>query len=319
MSDHGTGWDENMHEDIERMMDRTPGTQVQKWADEAMYSAAPIADDGELVEPKVTLVSMTPNPLRVIAAGAQMYRGDVVDDPSEIPISIAQQDFHDMSRTTLKAPLELVDLHFLFVGVSRSFAQQLTRQRTAVYMMESLRFAVKENAVNDVVMPPSIAALDDDDPMRVLWHDHVARTAWVYNAMVNGGIPAEDARGGLLLNTATSTHYKTNLRNLAEHAGMRLCSQAQHEWKVVWMEIIKAILEYGPESERWQQQAIAKLFKPVCYQTGKCEFMSSSDRWCRIRDRVEAHHLAGDHPDTWSDIDPHEPLLSFAARKAPGA
>jgi hypothetical protein len=81
--------------------------------------------------------------------------------------------------------------------------------------------------------------------------------------------------------------------------------------------MIHAILNYGPEEERWQQQAIGRLFKPVCYLTGKCEFMAATDRFCGIRDRVEAHHRAGDLPEEWTDIDPMEPLREGAARRMP--
>ena len=52
------------------MSTEEPGTDVARWADEAMYRAAPIKD----FEPKVTLVSMTANPLKVMAAANEQYR-----------------------------------------------------------------------------------------------------------------------------------------------------------------------------------------------------------------------------------------------------
>jgi len=147
----------------------------------------------------------------------------------------------------------------------------------------------------------------------------VADTGDFYNYLIGNGIPAEDARKALLIGTTTQLHYRTNLRDLIHHSGLRLCSQAQAEWKTVWVEIIRALLAYGPEEHRWQQRAITKLFRPVCYQTGKCEFMGAADRWCVIRDRVEEHHRNGDRPETWVDIDPHACLHPEAARKPPGA
>jgi hypothetical protein len=112
-------------------------------------------------------------------------------------------------------------------------------------------------------------------------------------------------------------HYKTNLRNLAEHSGMRLCSQAQWDWKQVWAGIIKSIMAYGPQEDRWQQREIIKLFKPVCYRTGKCEFLAETDRFCVIRERVMEHHRRGEAPEQWHDIDPFEPLAEGAARISP--
>lgn len=293
----------------------TRGTQVVRYADEAMYRATPLTEPGEPVTPRVTLVSMTANPLRVMAAASQLYKGDVVHNPDEIPVELARAAFHDMTKTTLQAPLEFIDLHFLIEGVTRAFTHQLVRQRTAVYVQESLRFSVKENAAFEVALPPSLVGLNENYPQYKIWQDTVSRIAWAYNALIDSGMPAEDARGLLPLNIATRVHYKTNLRNLAQHSGMRLCSQAQLEWKQVWEEMIHAILEYGPHSEHWQQREIVRLFKPICYQTGQCGFHASSDRYCVIRDRVDAHHAKGEAPDTWSDINPLEPLQATAARR----
>jgi flavin-dependent thymidylate synthase len=244
-----------------------------------------------------------------------MYQGRPVTDPGQVSRTLALEWFQAAQKNKLQAPLEFIDLHFLIENVSRGFTHQMVRQRTAVYVQESMRFAVKENAGWEVVMPPSIERLNDDDPARVIWSNAVARLGDTYNQLINAGVPAEDARGLLPTNIGTRLHYKSNLRNLAEQSGVRLCSQAQNEWKKVWAEMVKAILTYGPESERWQQREIVKLFKPVCYATGKCEFMAATDRYCIIRDRVEAHHRNGDAPDTWSDIDPREPLHAMAARR----
>jgi flavin-dependent thymidylate synthase len=280
-----------------------------------MFAAAPLVRDGEEVEPVVTVLEMTRKPLQVGAAVNQIYKGDPVHSPDDVPKSMALAFLEDMKKTTLQAPLEWIHIALFIEGVSRAFTHQLVRQRTAAFAQESLRFAVKENAAMEVVIPPAFAILPADDETRREWDDHMARTGWLYNRWIDKGIPAEDARGGLLINTATRIHYDTNLRNLAEHSGYRLCSQAQYEWKIVWAKIIQAITAYGPEEDRWQQRAITTLFKPICFQTGKCEFMGSADRYCDIRDRVEAHHAAGDPPDTWTNIGVWEPLGYAAARK----
>lgn len=293
--------------------------EVQRWADVAMYTAERDINGMEPIEPRVTLVHMTDNPLRTMAAASELYRGHIVDGKSQISKTVAEKWLDDMTKTALQAPLEFIDMHFLFEGVTRAFTHQLVRQRTAVFVQESQRFAVKDNAEFETAMPPSIARLKDDDPARVVWNSTVRQVADAYMMLVDHGIPAEDARGLLPTNITTRVHYKTNLRGLAEHAGMRLCSQAQYEWKQVWAGIINAILNYGPFSERWQQRAIVKLFKPVCYQTGRCEFRAETDRHCRIRDRVETHFSRGEGPETWIDINPMEPLMEGAARRSPDA
>jgi flavin-dependent thymidylate synthase len=298
----------------------TSGNEIVRWADAAMYSAEPdeLAAAGKPVQPQVTLLSMTVNPLRVMAAGSSLYAGRVIRNEREITRAEAERWFSDMTKTKLQAPLEFIDLHFLFEGVTRAFTHQLVRQRTAVYIQESMRFAVKENAAFEVALPPSLQGLKEDDPRLVFWNQAVRDVTRAYISLINSGIPAEDARGLLPTNITTRVHYKTNLRNLAEHAGMRLCSQAQQEWKQVWQGIVNAILTYPCEyGQEWQQRAIVRLFKPVCYSTGKCEFMASTDRHCTIRDRVEAHHRLGQPSSEWTDINPLEPLSEGAARKSP--
>ena len=292
---------------------------MMRWADTAMYHAQPTTHEvnGEIV-PRVTLLYMTDQPLRRLASAARLYEGVPVHDYTEISQNIALRWFDDMTKTALGAPLEFIDLHFLFEGVTRAWMDQLTRQRTGVYVAESLRFAVKEHAFSEVVMPPSIAELRDDDPKRVVWEGAVVKMGEAYNALIDAGIPAEDARGLLPMNTATRIHYKTNLRNLIPHAGMRLCSQAQHEWKQVWHGMVEAIASYGPPDENWQQQEILRMFRPICYQTGRCQFRAATDRYCSIRDRVEDHFAKGEGPEQWLDIHPLEPLMEGAARKRPG-
>jgi flavin-dependent thymidylate synthase len=297
-----------------------PGSEVVRWADRAMWEATPdeMAAAGEEVLPRVTLVTMTPNPLRAMAAASDMYKGKPRHDPSEMSRTVALEWWEEMTKTVLHAPLEFIDLHFLFEGVTRAWANQLERQRTAVYVQESLRFAVKTNAALEVAKPYSILSLKEDDPKRVIWDTAVGYVAGVYMQLVNAGIAAEDARGLLPLNITTRVHYKTNLRNLAEHAGLRLCSQAQEEWKLVWVGILDAIRNYGAPVDRWQQNAIANLFRPICYQTGRCEFRGANDRYCPIRERVESHHARGEGPETWTDINPAEAMMPGAARRAPG-
>lgn len=287
--------------------------EVARWADPAMYHAAPLAEAGEEVRPTVEVITMTANPLKVMAAVNSMYRG-IPRTAATVSNEEAMEFAADCLRSKIAAPLEWCEIALLISGVSRDFTHQMVRQRTATYAQESMRFAVKDNAANEVPTPPSILEMADDDPIRVVWNAHVAQTALVYEQLVNSGrVPAEDARKGLLIGTATRLHYRTNLRDLIAHSGLRLCSQAQREWKIVWMEIIKAILNYGSPADRWQYREIVRLFRPICYQTGKCEFMGAADRYCSIRERVEAHHQRGERPELWTDIDPHEPLHRLSA------
>jgi flavin-dependent thymidylate synthase len=269
---------------------------------------------------------MTPNPLRVVASAAETYQGRTIRDYNDVSEETARRWFTGMTRTKLAAPLELVNFHFLIEGVTRAFTHQLVRQRTAVYIQESMRFAVKEHAAFEVALPPSLVGLKPSDPRVVVWTDAVWQASEAYNNLVNSGMPAEDARGLLPTNITTRIHYGTNLRALADHAGNRLCTQAQFEWRLVWAQMIQAIRNQPKDviddynrriwkHEQWQYDLICTLFKPVCFQTGRCGFDSSADRTCSIRGRVKAHEANGEPPSEWNDIDDREWLTDPTAAR----
>lgn len=306
-----------------------PTGAVQKWADAAMFRAEASDAKGG---PKAYLLAATPDPLGSIAASALMYTGVVVRDKADITDEQRRYYLTEMQKTKLAMPLESVMFHFMLDDVTRSFGNQIVRQRTAAYAQESLRFAVKDGAtLNDAVgLPPSIAGVERWDgsalhpdsreqEMLEVWLEAVAMVGEAYDRLVNMGMPAEDARGLLPLNTLTRLNYISNLRGLHDHAGNRLCTQAQFEWRLVWAAMIEAMRGYcsclplpgeAPMNrmhymdgacDNWQFRAIAGLFRPVCYYTGKCEFMAEFDRACTIRDRVQENHAIGRPSSEWHE------------------
>jgi hypothetical protein len=141
-----------------------------------------------------------------------------------------------------------------------------------------------------------------------------------YHTLVAGGVPAEDARGLLPHATTTRVHYKTNLRNLLEHAGNRLCTQAQFEWRWVFTGIIQALRARSEvyrmgsleaDQDGWQWNLICNgSFLPVCYALGRCPFTAVFDRQCVIRERVQAGR--------WDEIDPSEWMFDPSAARRDG-
>lgn len=316
-------------------------TEISKWSDKAMFEAEPLkASDG----PQVFLLSMNPDPLGSIAAAALMYKGVVIRDLGEITDDQRREMFDQINKTKLKAPFEFVKIHMLFENVHRGLTHQLVRQRTAVYAQESMRFAVKQGMSETTHLPPSLAQFNNPSLVRdlldrvghtetdwlypanvtdlekqfLIWYDTMKKVEQGYDSLVNLGMPAEDARGIAPTNISTRVHYATDLRALADHAGNRLCTQAQFEWRQLWLKIIPAIRAFGAEqtyrapdgrfkSSAWQFAAIANMFRPVCYYTGKCEFAAMDlDRSCTIRSRVDENAGIGRKSSDW-DKDWHGP------------
>lgn len=299
------------------------------------------------VVPRVKLLWMTPDPLGAVAALASMYEGRVIRDMNDLTDNDRRRAWENTQATHLRAPLEAVKLHFLIEGVDRAFTHQLVRQRTAVYAQESLRFAVVDDLGQATTLPPSLRETErykdwhrtymqgweSADDKSAYNKDHSAskqqqwRAAWdhaldeiqeAYDYLVNDGMPAEEARGLLPHCTATRIQYVTDLRNLAEHAGNRLCTQAQFHWRQILTQIVEQIGNYNDDRlpgehwdngewmpddvTDWQYEMIAEsgLFRPICYQLGRCPFQATFDRECTIRERVQAfskHGIASQH---WS-------------------
>jgi flavin-dependent thymidylate synthase len=286
------------------------GRSLVKYVDKAMFDAE--AFDREAIErPKVYLLSATPDPLGAIAAFAMMYEGRVVRDLGEITDDERRSYWDDCFKTALQTPLEAFDLHFMVEGLTRASWDQMTRQRTATFAGESLRFAVKE-PLTDAVRP---GPLVKGDPGREqIWAEAVESIESAYNRLIAAGVPAEDARGLLPLNVLVRGHWKTNFRNFYAEVGKRLCTQAQWEWRMIHAEVRNAIAGYeAPDylapvasgnrrwNRNWQFEFIANsdVFKPICFQKGACMFKAKADRGCTIRERVEAGSFDLIKPEEW--------------------
>jgi flavin-dependent thymidylate synthase len=290
-----------------------------RWADRAMFKAEPMP---EAAGPRVFLLDMNRDPLGHIAAASKMYKGEVVRDLRDVTDAERIDYLNQIKKTKLKAPFEFVKFHFMIEGVTRGFTHQMVRQRTAVYAQESTRFAVfgTDDARLPVGLPPSLSGTDvwdnvghptGDQKLLATWNETVTDIQEAYQKLVNSGMPAEDARGLLPTNLLTRLHYSTDLRALLDHAGNRLCTQAQFEWRLVFTRIIESIrardIPRGTPREEWGEDGIymanelLSLFRPVCFQTGKCEFKADFDRACSIRDQVDALSGAGVPPSLWEE------------------
>jgi flavin-dependent thymidylate synthase len=321
------------------------GSLPARLADVAMFERQKFGevDPGMGVVPQVYLVSATPDPLGAMAAMNEMYRGNIIKNRSELPEYAREQAWKDCQATHLKAPMESIDFMFMIEGVDRAITHQIVRQRTAVYAQESMRFAMPSELTNETSLPPSLWGTEESDPLRSyvsespeeiallekrrLWDETLRTIAKNYQKLIDQGMPAEEARGLLPHATCTRLMYKTNLRNLVEHAGNRLCTQAQFHWRLIFNGIVQAIRTFdsrGGSFDNWQFKMIADsaLFRPICYQTGKCEFMGSADRFCSIRSRVTELHNQGISPSLWESgdmenlrIDPMEWLVDDGAAR----
>jgi flavin-dependent thymidylate synthase len=291
--------------------------EVSRWADSAMYRSEPQSGQGG---PRVTLLNATPDPLGSLAALMAMYAGRVVRNISDSTDDERRQALTDVLATELQGPLESIVFHFLIEGVTRSWTHQAVRERQAFFAQESMRFAVVEGEdwTERVALPPSLAGPKSGESLfnrqRDAWEDAVGVAQESYKMLVDSGVPAEDARGIMPHAMTTRLHVVLNLRSLLHLAGLRLCTQAQFEWRAVVAGMVLALRSYAiypsnPGSvydkqwadSAWQFQLIADALKPICYQKGQCGFMAQFDRGCTIRERVDILGKAGIPSSQWGD------------------
>lgn len=283
--------------------------EIARWADSAMFRSEPMPTDAGATGPKVTLLNATPDPLGSLAALCAMYGGKVVRDLASVTDDERRFAYADVTKSKLQGPLEVVQFHFLVEGVTRAFTHQMVRERQAFFAQESLRFAVKEDWVKEIPAPPSI----QQDSRQLIWERALDDAAAYYEELIEAGVPAEDARGLLPHAVTTRLHWVVDLRGLLYVAGLRLCTQAQFEWRHVMAGVVNALRQHGhglyqspnqdgdteSKADAWQFRLIADSMKPICYQEGKCGFKAKMDRPCSIRERVDGLERIGVDPSEW--------------------
>lgn len=199
-------------------------------------------------------------------------------------------------------------------------------ERTNWMEGEYLTTAARDISFSDLNNSRHFTFATQEERNRAVWDWVIMNIDAGYHYLVEHNIAAEEARGLLPHATATRIHYQTDLRGLMKVMGERLCTQAQFHWRTVAALIQNAVRTYTPDfswlpgenytmegiskvdienawedHNRWQFEMLADsgIFRPVCFQTGKCMFQASADRSCTIRDRVEANAYANVPSDTW--------------------
>lgn len=140
---------------------------------------------------------------------------------------------------TIKSSWEFLDVTFLIEGVSRAAAQQITRTRTASYAMQSQR-------VNDARSFGVTNALPENTPQRAAFEKAVRQALNNYASLVDAGVPLEDARGVLPMNSQCNLVAKYNLRSLSDVIKTRKSLRAQGEYANMARAMEVAVLAVWP-------------------------------------------------------------------------
>ena len=216
---------------------------------------------------KVTLLTHTPDPEKIIAAAAKLcYSESGVENILEGLDEEKCEKFLDMLMSLgHQSPIEHVTFTFGIEGVSRSLLAQITRHRIASYSVKSQRY-VKEGMF-EYITPPEIEGNEAakelfiktmeqdqkayDELTEILFEKH-------YADMVAGGMDEkaakkaaekkaiEDARFVLPNACETKMVVTMNARSLMNFFHHRCCTRAQWEIRDLADEMLSLVKEVAP-------------------------------------------------------------------------
>ena len=175
----------------------------------------------------VRLLNHTPDPERAIAAAARLCYAPV--GAAELLELMSDEAVHKVLKTIITSghtsALEHASYTFAIDGVSRALTHQLVRHRLASYNQQSQRYVTYAEEPQFVV-PPAVAA----DPAAAEAFAAATGAAFeAYRALLDAGVPAEDARYLLPNAMETKIVVTMNVRELLHFFELRCCKRAQWE------------------------------------------------------------------------------------------
>lgn len=150
------------------------------------------------------------------------------------------EELEYMSKT-IPSSWEFVTYTFEISDVTRAFTHQFVRTRQASYAQQTMRVLAMDQF--GYMIPDS---LENDQEAKELYKSCMVHTQRYYDALIQRGVPIEDARGVLPTNIHTNIIAQFNLRTLSEMAKSRTGGRTQSEYRQVMDLMVEAMLEVHP-------------------------------------------------------------------------
>lgn len=192
----------------------------------------------------VELLYYTPEPERAVATAARLCYAPV--GATELMESLDDERIRKVLTTILESghlsTLEHASYTFAIDGVSRALTHQLVRHRLASFNQQSQRY-VKFTEGLDTIKPVSIA---ENEECNRLFDEMIDKTVEAYQAFVDAGIPAEDARYILPNAAETKIVVTMNIRELLHFFTLRCCNRAQWEIRALAWRMLELVRPTAP-------------------------------------------------------------------------
>ena len=233
---------------------------------------------------KVTLLTHTPEPEKLIAAAAKLcYASAEIDEllRNLTPEKTASFIAH-LESLGHESPFEHASFTFGIEGVSRALLAQITRHRIASFSVQSQRYVSYKDGFGYIV-PPAIAALGEDAAAEYRgqmaqmqqWYEE-----WQERLGAAGEKSNEDARFVLPGACETRIMLTMNARELRHFFALRMCSRAQWEIRALAESMFALCYKEVP--------ALFADAGPECLRRGCPEGVKSCGRQAEMRARREA-------------------------------
>jgi flavin-dependent thymidylate synthase len=213
---------------------------------------------------KVTLMSFTKEPMKVIFNTFMNMHNDIPAELKDVKISKKElDDFMEMFSTQPhQTCFEMVNTVWKIEGASRAFQQQLTRTRDAAYSIQSLRIVQTGKFADNKDYTKSSKTLENAKANK-LYDETMKFLQDRYNELLKLGCATEDARGILPLNIHSPITMSINMRYLYHMLELRFCDNTQEEYR----EVARQMKE---EVAKKMHPLLAKPMVPMCFRSGKC-------------------------------------------------
>ena len=179
-----------------------------------------------------------------------------LDNPTDKGLQVAVNSGH-------YSVLEHLPLTFLIEDVSRVTEVQLVRHRIASYSIRSGRYTKTNNNKPWYQTPKSIK---NNDSIIKLFTEMNENIYSFYTAMIEQGIPKEDARYILPQGLLTDIVVSMNARAFIEQCEKRLCKKAQWEIREMFTQMKECIKDIYP--------IVYEQLEPPCAKGGCTEVYS---------------------------------------------
>ena len=194
---------------------------------------------------KVALLQHTPDPELTVALAARLcYSPAAIEELRERLSTADTTAFLDKIMSLgHQSVLEHASFTFGIEGISRATSHQLVRHRLASYSQQSQRYVTFKGDDFPKVVPDSIAA---SERRQQLFDEAMLACAKAYRALVDDGVPAEDARYALPNAAETKILVTMNGRELLHFFALRCCERAQWEIRAMATEMLKLVKPVAP-------------------------------------------------------------------------